>query len=160
MRHVWGCIALTGFVLAAAVHLLSLAGVDLAEQVPSVWGLHFGLFVVFIPFVFASRKTLGNRPSLADLRTLVPGWVFFVGAALFIYAVVNFVLFAAGSQGGSPSIREGKYVLLDHGHVIKELSHADYAAAQANLLRGFSGHWLLFYYVPFAYFLFAKKSGQ
>lgn len=154
-----GFVALAGFVLAGTTHVFALAGVDVAEHVPFVWLLHVGIFAVFVPFVFSSRKVLGTRPSLADMRALVPGWVFFAGLAVWIYMMVNFALFAAATQGGNPAVEAGKYVLKNHGRLIRELSGAEYEALRANELRGISGLWLCFYFVPFAYFLFAKRPG-
>jgi len=159
MNRFLGFVALTGFVLAAVTHVFALAGVDVAEHFPFVWLLHVGIFVVFVPYVFSSRKVLGTRPSLADIRALVPGWVFFAGLAVLICAMVNFALFAAATQGGNPAMEAGKYVLKNHGRLIRELSGAEYEALRANELRGFSGHWLFFYFVPFAYFIFAKRPG-
>jgi hypothetical protein len=157
MNRLLGFAALTGLVLAAVAHVCALAGIDVAERVPSVWLLHIGVFVVFIPFVFSSRKVLGKHPSLADMRALVPGRVFAVGLAVFIYAIINFVLFAVATQGGNPVVEAGQYLLKSHGHLIRELSRPEYEALRANELRGFSGHWLFFYFVPFAYFMFGKR---
>lgn len=157
MNRFLGFAALTGLVLAAVAHVCALAGIDVAERVPSVWLLHVGIFIVFIPFVVSSRKILGKQPSLADMRALVPGRVFAVGLAIFIYAIINFVLFAVATQGGNPVVEAGQYLLKSHGHLIRELSRPEYEALRANELRGFSGHWLFFYFVPFAYFMFGKR---
>jgi len=157
MNRFLGFAALTGLVLSAIAHVCALAGIDVAERVPSVWLLHVGIFLVFFPFVFSSRKILGKRPSLADMRALVPGRVFAVGLAIFIYAIINFMLFAAATQGGNPAIEAGQYVLKNHGRLVRELSFAEYEGLRANELRGFSGHWLFFYFVPFAYFMFGKR---
>jgi hypothetical protein len=157
MNRFLGFAALTGLVLSAIAHVCALAGIDVAERVPSVWLLHIGTFLVFFPFVFSSRKVLGKRPSLADMRALVPGRVYAVGLVIFIYAIINFMLFAAATQGGNPVIEAGQYVLKNHGRLVRELSFAEYEALKANELRGFSGHWLFFYFVPFAYFMFGKK---
>jgi hypothetical protein len=126
MNRLLGFAALTGLVLAAVAHVCALAGIDVAERVPSVWLLHIGVFVVFIPFVFSSRKVLGKHPSLADMRALVPGRVFAVGLAVFIYAIINFVLFAVATQGGNPVVEAGQYLLKSHGHLIRELSRPEY----------------------------------
>lgn len=160
MNRFLAIVALTGFVSAGAVHGFALAGVDVSEQLPFVWVLHLGIFVVFFPFVFSIRKVLGPRPSLDDLQQLLPRWVFFICQAVFIYALANFALSIVLSQGGSPSIEEGKYVLQNHGSVIREINQAEYVALRANQLRGFSGHWLLFYFMPFAYFMFSKDPGS
>jgi hypothetical protein len=46
---------------------------------------------------------------------------------------------------GSPDIIDGKYVLENHGTLIRELSEVEYFKLRANEIRGFSGHWMVFY---------------
>ena len=157
MNHILAVLALLGFSLSAAVHVASLAGVDVSQRFPLVWLLHVGVFVVFIPFILSSRRVLGAKP-ISKMRALVPNSVFLIGAAIFIYAMLNFALFILSTQGGSPSIQEGKYVLQNHGRVVREITEAEYVAFRANELRGFSGHWLVFYFVPLAYFMFARRK--
>ena len=150
--------ALVGFVLSLAVHISALSGIDVSAHLPFVWLLHVGIFVVFVPFVLSSRKYLGTKPTFSEVRAAFPGWAIAVFIAIFAYALVNFLIFMAATEGGSPSIRDGKYVLDSHGKVIRELTEAEYFSFKANELRGFSGHWLVFYFAPFAYFMFRKKS--
>jgi hypothetical protein len=63
-----------------------------------------------------------------------------------------------GAEGGSPTIRDGQYLLLEHGKLIRELTASEYRALQTNEVRGFSGHWLVFFFVPAAYFLGNKSN--
>lgn len=158
MRRILAGIAFVGLVLSLAVHAGALLGFDASTKFPFVWGLHVGMFVVFIPLVLLCRKELGPNPSFSDLRSNFPDWVVFLGMALMIYAVANFAFFIVATQGGNPSFEEGKYFLKDHGRTIREISASEYAFFKTNELRGFSGHWLVFYYVPFAYFLFRKHA--
>ena len=72
-------------------------------------------------------------------------------ALLIAYAVVNFLLFFLLSSGGTPDIWDGKYVLHSHGNLIRELSEREYHLQQAYVLRGFSGHWMIFYLSPALY---------
>ncbi len=152
--------ALAGFILSVVVHVSALAGVDISARIPYVCLLHAGMFVVFIPFVFSSRRSLGRKPSMAQLKAAVPAWAIPVGVALIVYAVVNFALFMVASEGGGPAIRNGHFVLESHGRFIRELTSTEYTAFKANELRGFSGHWLIFYYMPFIYFMFASKAAR
>ncbi|WP_130434967.1 hypothetical protein [Rivibacter subsaxonicus] len=160
MQSALAFIALVGFGLSLLVHACALMGVDVSANVPYVWSLHVGLFVVFIPFVLMSRRTLGAKPRLVDIRSVMPTWAFVLGLVLTAYVPLNFLLTLAISEGGQPSIREGKFVLQIHGHVIRELTSAEYAIHQANVMRALSGHWLVFYYVPFAYFMFREGSNS
>ncbi|WP_061534434.1 hypothetical protein [Collimonas arenae] len=157
MNRTFGLAALVGFIISLIVHISALLSIDVLTDFPYVWLLHVGIFVVFIPFVFLSRKTLGAKPKFAEIRAAFPSWVVVVGAFICAYAVLNFVLFMVATEGGSPSIRDGKYLLLNHGKLIRELTFAEYTAFRTNEVRGFSGHWLVFYFVPFAYFAFRKQ---
>jgi hypothetical protein len=47
---------------------------------------------------------------------------------------------------------------MEHGKLIREITATQFAAFKANEVRGFSGHWMVFYFVPAAYFLFWKPS--
>jgi hypothetical protein len=158
MKRILGIASLIGFVSALIVHIAALMGIDVSDNFPVVWVLHVGIFVVFIPFVFSSRKSLGAKPTFAQIRAAFPMWVVRLGICIFAYALVNFALFMLKTEGGNPSIVDGKFVLMNHGALIRELTAAEYSTFKANVVRGFSGHWLVFYFAPFAYFMFHKES--
>lgn len=158
LRYVLGSLALAGFLASLFVHVRALMGIDIAPTVPSVWLLHVGVFVVFLPFVLLSRKDVtGNRSLLAVAKGL-PWWVAALGGIIFVYAMINFAVFMVHTDGGNPVTENGRYLLMEHGKLIREITAAQFAAFKANEVRGFSGHWLVFYFVPAAYFLFWKPS--
>jgi hypothetical protein len=158
MKRILGVASLLGFAAALIVHIAALMGIDVSENFPAVWGLHAGIFVVFIPFVFFSRKSLSPKPTFAQICAAFPMWVVGLGICVFAYALANFALFILKTEGGNPSIVDGKFVLMNHGTLIRELTAVEYSTFKANEVRGFSGHWLVFYFVPFAYFMFHKES--
>lgn len=49
------------------------------------------------------------------------------------------------SQPGSPEIQDGQYILQNHGKLIRTITEQEYHHYKANEVRGFSGHWLIFY---------------
>lgn len=158
MNTLFGYTALSGFLLALAAHIATICGVDVSARVPAVWGLHAGIFIVFIPMVFSMRKTIGTKPTFAEIRAAFPPWVVVFGICLFAYVLLNFVfMFILGSVGGNPSMVGGKYILENHGKLIREITEAEYREAMANTIRGFSGHWLIFYFAPFAYFILRNE---
>jgi len=158
MNRTLGVASLIGFATALIVHIAALMGINVSDNFPAVWGLHVGIFVVFAPFIFASRKTLGPKPTFGQIRAGFPLWLVVMGMCIFAYALVNFALFMLKTEGGNPSIVDGKFVLMDHGSLIRELTAIEYSTFRANEVRGFSGHWLVFYFVPFAYFIFYKEG--
>lgn len=76
---------------------------------------------------------------------------------IFVYAGMNFLLFMLHTEGGMPAVQDGKYLLLNHGKLIRQLTPSEFASFKTNELRSFSGHWLFFYFFPAAYFLFWKS---
>lgn len=159
-KLILGITSIIGFAMALGVHIAALMGIDVAENFPAVWTLHAGIFIVFIPFVFSSKKSLGLKPTFVQIRAAFPTWIVGMGVCIFAYAFVNFALFMLKTEGGNPSVVDGKFVLMNHGTLIRELTAVEYSAFKANEVRGFSGHWLVLYFVPFVYFMFYKESGS
>lgn len=154
LRITLGLAALLGFLLSLLVHIEALKGIDIGASVPYVSWLHAGMFLVFGPFVLISRKELGEDISLVDMAKRLPPWVGLLSIAIFIYVVLNFLLFMYHGVEADAVLKDGKYFLASHGRPIRELTAAESTAFKANELRGISGHWLIFYFVPAAYFLF------
>jgi hypothetical protein len=124
-------IAAAGLVLSVAAHCMSLAGIANPGS-GLVWALHVGIFVVWIPAVLVSL-----RPSRQTIRkdfwkTALAGcpvWMRRSFYGLFIYAIINFVIFMA-TTANQPKPQMGP--------------------ASAAVIRGFSGHWMVFYGAAFA----------
>lgn len=148
--------AVIGWILGLTVHILSLDDYDTTAKFPFIWLLHIGIFVVWFPAVYDLTKneelktyrqsaTLTN--SLGFYKIVfrnTPTWLTIIASVGFFYAIINFILFMA-SQHGSPEIRDGQYILREHGKLIKTLTEQEYHHYRANEVRGFSGHWLAFY---------------
>jgi hypothetical protein len=160
-------IAVTGWSLAITFHLLALLDVDVETHFPFVWLLHVGIFVVWLPAVLKLRKmkesegvNMGTFNGLSIFKPIMattPKWILMLAGAGFVYAGINFTLFIF-SQHGTPSVRDGQYILHNHGHIIKVLTAAEYAHYKANEVRGFSGHWIAFYGIAAAV-LFPFRKG-
>jgi hypothetical protein len=124
-----------------------------------VWVLHLGIFVVFIPMLFvqglAPKKDFWNKIFAA-----MPRWARYTIKAFLAYAVINFALFFFLSKGGVPDERDGKYVLHNHGQVIRELSEHEYELQKAYVIRGFSGHWMIFYLLPALVFWYRDECAS
>lgn len=147
--------------LALVVHLLSVASIDVTDKVPFVWVLHLGIFVVVVPAVISLEKDKEIKDHLKSKTTFIPPpvslfieiyrlrkppvWLIVIAITGFIYGIINFILFLKSSHLGSPSIRDGQYILHNHGTLVKILTEQEYHHYKANEVRGFSGHWLFFY---------------
>jgi hypothetical protein len=114
-------VAVCGLVLSLIVHLCALARIGNPFGA-AAWGLHAGIFVVWFPTVFAARR-LSRDGKGKDLWRLAwngcPTWMRWMTFAFFAYALVNFGLAFGGGSNPDPD--------------------------EFQSLRGFSGHWMLFY---------------
>lgn len=117
-----------GLGLSVVSHVASLLGRQgpLGDQ---TWWLHIGIFVVWLPAVIAGQKLTRNVPKndwwKAALRRF-PGWMRYATYGFFGYALVNFLIFVlAGGESESSG------------------------PMPPAVVRGFSGHWMIFYWAAF-----------
>ena len=126
-------LALVGFAASLAVHVFSLLGQPNPFG-PWAWGLHAGVFVVWFPAVLVAHR-LSKTAKRADFWKAVlrgcPSWVRTGAYALCAYAVLNFLLFLCIPRPHTPT----------------------------QDFRGFSGHWLVFYYFAAAILYSAGQLG-
>jgi hypothetical protein len=124
-------LAACGLVLSVAAHCMALAGIPVPGG-KLVWSLHIGIFVVWIPTVLTSMQMTrySNRKDFWKVTFAgCPVWMRRAVYALFGYAILNFIVFTA-STGGQPKHLTGP--------------------APPSMIRGFSGHWMVFYGMAFA----------
>ena len=159
MRQVLFYFAITGWTLGLIVHLLAIADYNATEKVPFIWLLHISVFIVWLPAVLIltkneELKAFRQSGSFRQLNPIVASKIFFgqtpiwlktIAIAGFFYAIINGVLFMVISELGTPDIKNGQYILHDHGKLIKTLTEQEYYNYKTNEVRFFSGHWLLFY---------------
>jgi hypothetical protein len=101
------------------------------EQIPFIWVLHIGIFVVWVPMVFGLRNQelknfqrspistgMSPFPFLKMVLKSTPRWLILLAGVGFFYAIINFLLFLM-SRPGVPDVRNGQYVLENHGKLIK-----------------------------------------
>jgi hypothetical protein len=124
-------LAAVGLSLSILCHLFSWLQV-MPPGGKAAFLLHIGIFVVWLPLVCSANRTKpGRAKSNADhLLKLLPGWVRTGLSVIFVYALVNFVVFM---------VMAGQYPKHEVPGWLE--------------LRGFSGHWMMFYSVALAGFV-------
>lgn len=122
-------LAASGFVLSDAVHIFGLLG-KMPPGDALVMGLHVGIFVVWLPTVLVANRVV-RGVNRKDFWKVVlsgsPPWMRYALYALFMYAVCNLILFVLTAGGNHNS-----------------------KGVTPEVIRGFSGHWMVFYGVAFA----------
>jgi hypothetical protein len=147
MKPLRAWIAFSALILGVSlvVHLSTFFGINPMKAVPGVMFIHLLIFPPFGAAIYYANRVIkrfgGNQEQILKRA---PRWMQWVSGILFAYAFINFGIFVALKGGGSPTQRDGKYFLTEHGRVIREISAPEYARHQAYVVRGFSGHWMLF----------------
>jgi hypothetical protein len=112
------------FLLSFACHLCGWLGIA-PRGGKSVMLLHLGIFFTGVPLVILANRTQpksSRRGNLEHLFAELPRWLRTLAMVLFVYALANFVFFGIQTRN------------YERGKVPFTLE-----------LRGFSGHWMLFY---------------
>lgn len=128
---VYPCLLLAGagFFLSLTAHVLALLG----RAMPGgglVWMLHVGVFLVWIPAILLSRSKLQNVPRQNQMKAVLadcPVWMRRTVSVVFAYGFLNFILFMASTMGHPKPT----------------------GTAPPAVIRGFSGHWMIFYGAAF-----------
>lgn len=145
-------LAAFGLVASAATHVATFFGVNPLGAGPGIMVLHALIFVVWIPtVVFVVRRMSGGNDRWAFWAVVTrhaPLWmkalsIVLAAYAFFSFFFVEFVL----NREGVPSTSSGQKALVSHGKVIRRLSDEEYERHQAYSIRGYSGHWMMFYAV-------------
>jgi len=142
---VWCCFAAAVLLVSLAVHASTFLGVDPMAECPGVMFIHLTIFPPFIAAIYYSSRATGpGQKHLDPVVNSAPLWLRGLTGVFFVYALVNFGIFLILNEGGGPHEQDGKFVLSSHGKVLRELSEEEYHQQQAYVVRGFSGHWMVF----------------
>jgi len=140
-------VALAGFVASAAIHIASIAGVDVRTRHPDIFLLHLlcmGTFIFTLPVSvwLSSAKDDESR----DILTGVPPVLKAMVIGLLIYVFITGIHSTQNAWDGQATAQaDGTYVLEQYGKVVRTVDAAEYHSHRALEARGFSGAWMLFF---------------
>lgn len=156
-RLIAGC-ALGAFLVALLVHILALCGIDISTQLPFVWLLKLGIFALFVPMLEAQTNHKGTNTTPNNPLAHCPLKAKAAIAAIVAYAFINLLICEAHAPDGTLTLLDGQYTLQGPGKATHTLSSSEYRHLRVNELRSASGHWLVFYFLPFAFFLYRRQT--
>jgi hypothetical protein len=124
-------IAAAGLLASIACHIMGWLHIE-PPGGKSVFVLHVGFLVLWIPLVILANRTMPKpgRNNLDHLLAELPKWVRLGISTLFAYALLNFAYFIYCTR-----------------------QYPKHGVPFSIELRGFSGHWMLFYGVASAGFV-------
>lgn len=165
MNKVFGTIALFVLVCSLLVHASTFVP-SLTPASNVVFVLHGLAILCFFPMVMTLSRFKKEYPDIftrlnfwKHLSLFIPVPLRFLCQAAMVYAFVNFMLCVGSFEGGTP--REavpGQWELQNKGRTIRKITAAEAQAHEARMLRGFSGHWIVFSLFPAVFFLAAVPA--
>jgi hypothetical protein len=144
LLRIWIFASSLSLLISLIVHLSTFFGLDPMQAIPEVMFIHLAIFPPFIAAILYMKKINDSKGQQEKIWKLAPHWMQIMSGAFFAYAIVNFIIFLILVKGGGPEERDGKFVLAEHGRIIQQLTEAEFHRMQAYVVRGFSGHWMLF----------------
>jgi hypothetical protein len=118
---------------------------------------------MFAAMIFSARKRQAElrEYSWNVFRSVIldraPKWAVITWYCSIVYVIINFLVFMVLVKDGSPKEENGKFYLVDHGRVTRQITKQEHQQYEAYVVRGFSGHWILFTILPALYF---RYSGE
>ena len=141
--------AFLGFGVSLAVHISTFFDI----YISGIWILHIGLFFVWIPVFLVSQSRGLTSSNFFGRSSWIPGW----GQGLLILACLYGLINFANAPSKQPYEFNGKYMIQRDG-TNYEISKQEYNHIQALILRGFSGHWMMFYLASALYLFYLPPT--
>lgn len=147
MRLILG-LGLLLLISCVAVH----ASTFVTDREPLTTGVLFlmaiPMFALFLKAVLVIRKNtqgVARNEIWKRAYSNVPRWLPILTVLLVAYTFFNFFYsLLVLNDGLTPSMEQGRYVMQDHGYVVREISQVEYWQHSAYQLRGMSTHLILF----------------
>jgi hypothetical protein len=123
--------------------------------------LHIGVFALLLPMYAIEYSALKDRTFFwKRFAQGLPNWVVPGIKLLGLFFAIHFVLFLVQSHAASPEVKNGEYVLNNHGKIVKVLTQPEYLKLKGAELRLFATGWMFFYFVPTMYWWFPRNRQQ
>ena len=152
-------LAIVGFLAMSVIHFVTYFGSALREEYPFLFVFEIIIVVPFVAAIFKLNKqkeidlnkgVIIERNSMSALKYFMqdaPKFFVYVAMFMMVYcALIAIHVFLFHS--GIPDIIDGKYVLHNHGHIIKELTKQEYMHEQAVGDRFFPAGMMYLYMLP------------
>lgn len=140
--------AVLGFCLSLLAHVLTFWGINPLQRLPVGCLLLVILSLALLPPL---RRTWLKEDTNQTASTAVP-WAALLVVGLILYIIFTGYYVNVLDEGGNPHEINGKYYLLMHGSVIRELTKQEYQQHLTNLPRLLSSVFLLYYYMGMVLF--------
>ena len=145
----WASLSL--LIVGLVIHVLTFIPGIPTGGLLTIFVLMTGMFITIIPSIKrygVLAREVGMQNVQGEVTRHLPRWMRMTFLGLLFYTAFNF-LFTLGylTRGLSPAIRDGAFVLEEHGHVVRTITAEEYERQGRYQVRGFATHPMLFEFV-------------
>jgi hypothetical protein len=159
VRRSLAIVSVSGLLASIVIYVASYRGATMDSIGRWAIVLHIGIFVLLLPMYAVEYPAVRQRIFFPKgFARGMPEWVVPGIKLLALFFAVHFVLFLMQSHASAPEIKNGEYVLSDHGKIVKTLTQAEFYKLKDAELRLFATGWMFFYFVPMAYWRFPRTE--
>lgn len=159
LRRFLAFVSACGLLAALSAYVISFTGATMDAIFRWAMFLDIGVFALVLPMYAVEYSTIKRSRFLWDaIWRGVPKWGVRAIQIVGLIFAAHFVLFLVQSHAASPEIRDGLYVLNNHGQIVKELTAAQYHWLKGSELRLFATGWMAFYFMLSLYWWFPRRA--
>jgi hypothetical protein len=158
IRRILAVLAACGLVASVFAYLGSYVGTTMDSLFRWAIVLHVGIFILLLPMYAIDYAAVKARTFFwKGFSQGMPKWVVPTITLLGVFFGIHFFLFLIQSHAASPQIKNGEYVLDNHGKIAKVLTEREYFRLKGAELRLFATGWMFFYFIPATYWWFPRN---
>jgi hypothetical protein len=157
--HFWCWLAALVLLASMAVNVWTFMGID-PIRARWVFALHGLTLLAFAAGLVYAQRVEPDRKKLFRILLHAPKWAVVLSAVFFVYALVNSAISLRGGDLGFAEIRAGRFVLVNHGQIIRELSETEFRQRRAHGVRWFSALWMIFSCVGLTFLLATARARE
>ena len=161
LRRFVAAISACGLVAGIVIYIASYMGSTLDDLFRWAIVLHIGIFVLVLSMCVTNYSAFRSRLFFwKEFGRGMPKWVVPTIKGLGAFFVIHLIVFLWQSHAASPEMKDGNYVLNNHGHILRMLTKSEYLRLKAGELRLVATGWIFFYFVPTAYWWFRRPNNK
>jgi hypothetical protein len=156
IRRILAIISACGFATAVVVYIRSFTGTTMNTIFRWAIFLHIGIFLLLLPMYAIEYPSIKSRMFWKAFSQGLPKRAVRSIQLLMFFFIFHFLFFLVQSHASAPEIKNGEYILDDHGKTVRVLTESEYRSLKGSELRLFATGWMAFYSVPTMYWGFRR----
>lgn len=158
IRRFFAFLSACGIAVSVFVYIESFSGAAIASSWRWEVVLGTGVVALGISIHILEYPSSNNRNFYwKGFERGIPSWVIRSNHLLMLVVIMHFAWYFVLGGFGIPAIKDGQYVLANHGRILRVLTQAEYVLLNEAQLRIFATLMIASYFMPTMYWWFRRN---